>query len=130
MKNARYMRVDAGVRYWEDAEINGESKEDGSNVPFKNGGSWQPVIDLIDGRVVGWPEDTTASFHFKVCDAGNYYLLDADTNMIAEKLNGYVPDGLCHGDNGYGDYIIFNVDKYGKIDKYRLNIDDDEWVCV
>jgi hypothetical protein len=25
------------VRYWEDAEINGESSEDGSLVPFKSG---------------------------------------------------------------------------------------------
>lgn len=131
MKNvveiAKYIKVEAGVRYWEDSEINGITDEDGTLTPFRVGDSWCPVINLDAGEVVDWPKGMTASFHFKVCDAGDYYLLDSDKNVIASILNNYVPDGLCHGDRGYGDYIIFDVDENGEILKYRKNLDSSDW---
>lgn len=34
---AKYIKVLAGVRYWDDALIDGESDEGGANVPFKDG---------------------------------------------------------------------------------------------
>jgi len=127
MKNAKYLKVEANVRYWDDAEINGERDEGGENVPFKKGDVWLPTIDLINGSVIDWPLGIEAKIHFKICDAGSYYLLDEDKEVIASIINNYVPDGLCHGDRGYGDYIIFNVDSEGKIEGYKNLIDEDDW---
>jgi len=118
--NAMYIQVKADVRYWDDAEINGASDEKGESVPFKNGNTWEPLIRLEDGMVMNWPEGMTADFHFKVCDAGEYFLVDGGGNLIAKWSGYYVPnDFLCHGDNGYGDYIIFNVGANGLIEKWE-----------
>lgn len=127
MENARFLEVEAQVRYWEDAEVNGESNEDGDNVPFKRDSLWCPVIDLKAGKILDWPSGTVASFHFKVCDQGEYFLLDEDKNRIARSLGWYVPDDfLCHGDQGYGDYIIFDVSEDGSILKYKEPTPDPE----
>lgn len=126
--NYRFLKIEAGVRCWEDAEINGDTYEDGRSVPFKNGELWSPVIDLKAGIVVDWPDGVEAKFHFKVCDSGSYYLLDDNKNVLASIVNNYVPDGLCHGDIGYGDYIIFSVDGSGNISGFRDLINIDDWV--
>ncbi|MGL4638530.1 MAG: hypothetical protein ACRCVX_02210 [Shewanella sp.] len=122
-----FIKLDVNVRYWDDAEVNGQSSEDGSLVPLKEGDAWRPVINLEAGEILNWPQGTEASFHFKVCDAGSYYLLDENMEQIASIEQNYVPDGLCHGDVGYGDYIIFNVGADGKIVGYICWIDLDEW---
>ena len=124
--DAKFLQVNASVRYWDDASINGERSEDGENVPFKNGDVWNPLIDIDNGVVVDWPKGMTASFCFKVCDAGFYQLLDGSSNLLVEK-GGYVPSGLCHGDNGYGDYIIFNVNADGSIHNYKADLDCNDW---
>lgn len=85
------------------------------------------MIDIDNGLVVDWPEGVEASFHFKVCDAGSYYLLDSDKKIVASIFDNYVPDGLCHGDNGYGDYIIFSVNGNGEINKYSNKVNADDW---
>jgi len=123
----KYLKVEADVRYWDGATINGTSSEQGENVPFKNGATWEPVIDLDQGLVVNWPQGVIAYFHFKVCDLCDYHMLDENKKVIASRFNNYVPDGLCHGDKGYGDYIIFSVGADGKIDKYSKNIDLDDF---
>jgi hypothetical protein len=125
----KYLQVDVDPRYWEDAEVNGESDEEGSNVPFKTGSQWKPLIDLESGMVVDWPNGVTASFYFKVCDAGDYYLLDESKNVVATHNNYYVPNGLlCYGDNGFGDYIIFSVDESGKIIGYeKPDLEPEHW---
>lgn len=69
---AVYLKVDAGVRYWEDAEVNGVS--DSENPP-----------------------------------------------TIVEH-EGYVPSIMCPEDEGYGDYIIMNIDKNGFIQGWRKNL--------
>lgn len=127
MENAKYLQIEACVRYWEDAEINGESKEDGSNVPFKDGRLWRPIIDIESGYIIDWPIGTFAIFHFKVCDAGIYHLLNDKHQVIASRFDNYVPEGVCHGDEGYGDYIIFKVDENGFILGYKNKIDFDEF---
>lgn len=117
---AEYIEVSAGVRYWEDASVNGVDDDNGTLVPFRNGDSWCPVIRLSDGRVMDWPDGMTASIHYKVCDAGEYWLLDSDRQRVAKWGGYYVPDKfLCHGDNGYGDYIILKISASGVIDKWR-----------
>ena len=123
----RFLKVSAQVRYWDDAEINGDNDESGCNVPFKNGDLWEPIIDIENGFIVDWPVGTEAKFHFKVCDAGQYYLLDKDLVVKASILDGYVPNGLCHGDTGFGDYIILDVASDGKIKGYQNKVEASDW---
>ena len=118
---AVYLEVEAEVRYWEDATVNGQEDEAGTLIPFKFGAKWCPVIRLEDGKVISWPEGTTADIHYKVCDAGEYWLADED-GRIAKWAGFYVPsEFLCHGpdSNGYGDYIIFKVGPDGLIQGWR-----------
>lgn len=113
---AEYIEVCADVRYWEDASVNGVDDDSGTLIPFRKGDSWCPVIRLADGRVMDWPVGMAASIHYKVCDAGEYWLLDFELRRIAKWGGYYVPnDFLCHGDSGYGDYIIFKVGADGVI---------------
>lgn len=115
-----YIEVEAGVRYWEDATINGQEDTNGTLTPFRKGNDWCPVIRLSDGVIMDWPSGTTADVHFKVCDDGEYWLLDAQHQRIAKWAGYYVPDDfLCHGGNGYGDYIILKVDANGVIKNWR-----------
>jgi hypothetical protein len=119
---ARYLKVEAGVRYWEDASVNDTEDEDGSLIPFRSGDYWCPTIDLDAGVVEDWPADTTASIHYKVCDDGRYVLLDEGREEIV-ALNGYVPSILSPGGNGYGDYVIMQIDENGHIGGWRIELD-------
>ena len=122
--------VDARVRYWEDATVNGKYDDDGTLIPLRDGDSWKPSIDLQSGRIIGWPEGTTAEIHYKVCDDGDYWLADADGTKRMKWRKNYVPDALlCMGDQGYGDYIILGVGSDGQIAEWSFPvIDFDEWV--
>lgn len=112
---ANYIEVEAEVRYWEDATVNGQEDTDGTLMPFRFGDKWCPVIRLSDGWIVNWPKGTTADVHYKICDQGEYWLAN-DTGRVAKWQGYYVPDAfLCHGANGYGDYIIFKVGADGRI---------------
>ena len=113
---AAYIEVAAAVRYWEDATVNGAEDKTGDTIPFRVGDLWCPVFRLADGEAVGWPHGTTADAHYKVCDAGRYWLQDADRKRVALWRGDYVPDAfLCHGDRGYGDYIILTIDGTGMV---------------
>jgi hypothetical protein len=126
--NYTHLHVVAEARYWEDSSVNGHNDTEGTLIPFRDGETWRPVIRLEDGFLVGWPEGMTASIHYKVCDAGEYWLGD-ETTRSAKWRGDYVPDSfLCHGDEGFGDYIIFNVGADGKIEGYRKpSIDHGLW---
>lgn len=130
--NAHCIEVCAEVRYWEDARVNGADDNDGTLIPFRIGSLWKPLIRLADGYIIGWPEGTTASIHYKVADQGEYWLTDESQERIAKWKGDYVPDEfLCVGDNGYGDYIIFKVGADGKIAGWTLpDIVDKEWVLL
>jgi len=112
--------VSAEVRYWEDAEVNGvQDSEEGTLIPLKVGNLWKPTIELATGRVVGWPQGTTADIHYKVCDAGEYWLEDANGKRV--KWTGdYVPNNLLAiGGEGYGDYIILKISAEGIIEGWK-----------
>lgn len=119
--NAVKLTVDAEVRYWEDATVNGVEDEDGTLIPFRVGDSWSPSIDIDTGVICDWPQGTVASIHYKVCDAGVYSLLDAD-GVTLKHIEGYVPKILSPGGSGYGDYIIMNVDETGRIDNWHVDL--------
>lgn len=130
MKNAKFIEVSAEVRYWEDAYVN--SKEDvNGEIPLRNGILWEPVIDLENGKVQNWTDGVFASIHYKVCDQGQYWLLDENKQRIAKWKSHYVPDDiLCVGDEGYGDYIIFQVDATGKIVNWEKPVLlEKQWIC-
>lgn len=127
--DAKYLKVSAMVRYWEDATVNGMEDTHGDLIPFRKSDLWEPVIDLELGVIVDWPDGVTADIHYKVCDAGEYWLLDEFKNVTGKWSGEYVPNRfLCHGDNGYGDYIIMKVGADGKIDKYAApHISENDW---
>lgn len=115
MNLARFIELSAGVRYWEDAYLNGKEDSEGK-IPFRHNDRWCPVIDLKSGEIPDWPQGLTANIHYKVCDDGEYWLLDEHRARIAKWKDYYVPNKiLCVGDNGFGDYIIFKVGADGKI---------------
>lgn len=120
MQKATYIEVSAEVRYWEDATVNGVEDHGGTLIPLRKAGAWAPVIRLADGLVMDWPQGTTADIHYKVCDAGEYWLLDGERRRVAKWSGFYVLDDfLCHGDGGWGDYIILKVGSDGFIEKWR-----------
>lgn len=139
--DVRYLQVDAGVRYYEDADINGiedislyDCKGDGApNVPcvvkvkdkpesciYSDHYRWRPLIDVSNGQIVNWRKGTTADVHYKVCDDGVYYLLDNNKQQIIH-IESYVPALLDTYRDGYGDYIIFSVDTDGYIKDWKFN---------
>ena len=130
-RDVKYLRARCGVRYWEDATVNGERDNDGSRIPCREGtaedndglggGEWCPVIDLGTGRIEGWPEGTAASVHYKVCDQGTYDLLD-ERRAVVKSIDGYVPRMMCPGDNGCGDYVIMNIGPDGVIEHWRVDL--------
>jgi hypothetical protein len=120
--NVKYLKALCGVRYWEDAIVNGKEDEDGNMIPCRVGDCWSPLIDIESGKILNWKEGTLADIHYKVCDAGVYTLLDDNKDEIKES-DGYVPDCMCPEGNGYGDYVIMKVDKDGKIANWSFSLD-------
>ena len=118
--DAKYLIVEAEVRYWEDATVNDEEDELGTKIPCREGEAWCPVIDIDEGLIINWTSGIKANIHYKVCDAGFYELRQRDHKLIIRK-DGYVPSCLSPGGNGYGDYIIMNVDENGIIDKWKFD---------
>lgn len=114
-----HLHVEAEVRYWEDATVNGTEDADGTLIPLRNGDKWCPVIELQTGRVLNWPANVTADIHYKVCDQGEYWL-GTETQRTHKYKGHYVPDELlCVGDTGYGDYIILAVLDTGLIKDWQ-----------
>lgn len=132
MEKAIYLHVLADVRYWDDATVNGTIDAEGKLIPRRDGDTWRPVIRLADGQIMDWPEGTAADIHYKVCDAGEYFLADENHTRIAKYKDYYVPDDLlCVGDIGYGDYIIFKVGADGKIIFWQQPVlDEEEWDLI
>lgn len=130
-----YLRARCGVRYWEDATVNGERDSDGSRIRCRRGtaadndrlggGDWCPTIELATGRILDWPAGTTADIHYKVCDDGEYELLDADRNVV-KALDDYVPEIMCPGSPSYGDYVIMQIGPDGVIADWRVDLSDFE----
>lgn len=117
------LHVEAGVRYWGDAEINGEpDTENGNNIPCKEGDTWNPIIDLQTGQILNWEQGKKADVHYKVCDNGSYFLKDAEGNTVLSIEQDYVPSILCPKEAGYGDYIIMDIDENGFIQDWEADL--------
>lgn len=129
---ATHIEVEAEVRYWEDATVDGVEDSDGTLIPGRDGDLWKIRLGLADGRIDGWPDGVAASIHYKVCDQGEYWLTDRDGKRIAKWKGHYVPnDFLCHGDRGFGDYIIMEIAGGGRVAGYeRPRVTDEEWAPI
>ena len=114
----KYLKVDAGVRYWDDATINGIVDTNGDLIPLRVGDRWVIVIDVETGIIKNWPTGTVADVHYKVCDDGIYHLIDENWNTIIIK-EGYVPKILDLYRDSYGDYIIMKIDSTGMIKEWK-----------
>lgn len=129
----RYLKVRAGVRYWEDGTVNGVEDADGSRIPCRDdkpndslgGGNWCPIIDMKTGKIENWPQGTTADIHYKVCDDGEYELLDPDGSSL-RKIDGYVIGMMCPEGEGYGDYIIMKIAEDGTIENWKVDLSEFE----
>lgn len=118
----RYLRAECGVRYWEDATVNGVEDTEGNLIPLRDGDAWAPTIDLTTGKIDGWPQGTTADIHYKVCDEGTYTLLGPDRSPV-QGVNGYVIPMMCPEENGFGDYVIMKVAEDGTIANWKVDLD-------
>lgn len=116
--DAKILKVSAGVRYWEDARVNGVEDEEGDLIPCRNDDCWEPEIDIDAGQIINWKQGVTADIHYKVCDDGKYKVYDSDGNLVLQKEY-YVPELMCPADKGYGDYIIMKVDENGFIQGWK-----------
>lgn len=120
---AKYLLAEVGVRYWEDAIVNGEEDEKGTLIPCRDGKYWMPLIDIDKGVVTNWVKGYTASIHYKCCDDGLYTLYD-DYKRDITFIKGYVPKIMCPKRNGYGDYVIMDIDCNGKIENWKADLSD------
>lgn len=129
LEQATHIEVEAAVRYWEDATVNGVEDSNGSRIPGRSGEVWHARIQLLDGIVEEWPAGTEADIHYKVCDQGEYWLADAAGCRIAKWRGYHVPNAfLCHGDEGFGDYIIMSIAGGGGIEGYVMPlIEPKQW---
>ncbi len=121
--DVKYLLAEVGARYWEDATVNGEEDTEGSLIPCRDGEYWKPLIDIESGVIVNWGKGKVANVHYKVCDDGVYRLLDENKQEI-EVIEGYVPNIMCPEGDGYGDYVIMNIDENGKIDNWQVNLSE------
>lgn len=117
--NIKTLKVEAEIRYWEDGTVDDVEDEGGILIPCRIGEMWCPIIDVDSGSIKNWTKGIVAKIHYKVCDAGSYYLQDADGKTILSIENGYVPKIMCPKENGFGDYIIMDIDKDGKIAEWN-----------
>lgn len=111
------------VRYYEDATVNGIEDIEGNLIPCKEGNLWCPIIHFDSGIICNWKEGVEAKIHYKVCDEGNYYLQDDEGNTVLSIEENYVPEIMCPNGQGYGDYIIMDVDKNGQIANWNPTLD-------
>ena len=125
LKEVTTLVVDAQVRYWEDTNVNGKEDTNGTEIPCRVNDCWCPIIDLETGKITNWDIGKTAKVHYKVCDAGIYTLLDSNGDKVV-KIDGYVPKILCPTKAGFGDYIIMNIDEFGKIANWTVRLEDFE----
>jgi len=117
------LRAKLEPRYWEDASVGGiREADEAPTIPLRDGRFWRLDIDLATGRIAGWPPGVCAKTHYKVCDAGVYSLLDPSGEEVARK-EGYVPSMLSPIEDGFGDYVILDIDGDGVIAGWSVDLD-------
>lgn len=121
--DVKYLAIAAGIRYAEDVTINGKPCERLTDMPLNDGEYWKAFINVDTGIIDAWPAGVKAEIHAKVCDDGQYSLLDCDRKEI-KTVEGYVLDCLAINGPGYGDYIIISIDESGKIKNWKPKFEE------
>ena len=117
-----HLKAFMDVRYWEDAEVDGVDESDEEPlIPFYSPNGWQIFVDLETGKIDGWPKGVTAKTHYKVADAGIYSLLNAAGEVVVER-DWYVPSMLYPNADGFGDYVILNINEDGIIKDWKVDL--------
>ena len=113
------LRVNVAVRYDEEDMPN--------DYPFRCGSNWDVLIDVDSGQIQDWPEGVEPlSFDMKVCDCGNYTLLDADGNSVMSIDQSYVPNKLVPGE--WGDYIALKINEVGMIENWPGDLTEENFL--
>jgi hypothetical protein len=113
----KILSVRAEVRYWEDGSL-------GEQMPCKKEDLWCPEIEIETGKILNWEQGKKADVHYKVCDCCGWDLINENREIVFSVENEYVPNSLSPKENGYGDYIIMDIDENGIIKDWNFNADD------
>lgn len=127
-KEVRYLEAIVGVDHWDESMVNGkQDDQDDPLMPLNiDCNVWIIMIDLETGQIENWPVGTTANINYKVRDDGVYTLYDENRNDVLKQFERYVPSCLCPKANGYGDYVIMDIDEQGYIKDFSFNAEDFE----
>lgn len=111
------IHIEAGVRYAEDASVNGEDESDDTpQMPclIKNddGWLWKLDIDIKTGHIINWKNGIVAKSWYKVCDECKIIC----GNKVYDE---YVPNFLSPDENGYGDYMYMTISEDGYIKNWN-----------
>lgn len=119
--DATTILVNANVKYW-DGEINGMADHTKTPrmpcvVKGDKGYRWMPIIDIETGQIRNWRAGTTAEIHYRVYDGFACKIIDekGDVPCDIKDYEGYVLDFMCPKEDGYGDYIVMDIDENGYI---------------
>jgi hypothetical protein len=123
----KILKCKLGVRYWENSTIDGIEDVNGDLIPGRMGDYWCPEINVQIGQIINWEMGKVADIHYKVCDDGEYELLD-DRGYVIVSNDSYVPDCLSPKAEGYGDYVIMNVNEEGLIERFVDNYNETKLV--
>lgn len=123
--NVKTLHTKVYPRFIEDASVNGYHElESDPKMPFLKFDDqikdyfWEVNIDIDKGQIIDWPQKTIASVYYKVCDEGSYELYDEKDKLIS-SMDGYVPSIMYPKAEGYGDYIIMDIDENGFIQDWN-----------
>ena len=127
--------VSCQPRYWNDSEVNGREdidfiitrgdgqpqipcaekiKDESEKCLYSDHWAWRPIIDVETGQITNWDEQVDAYVHYKVCDEFECIFQD-ENGLIITAYDGYVPPFMYPKREGYGDYIILDIDECGYI---------------
>ena len=123
MNTYKYLEFIVDPRYWEDGFVNDTQDNEGT-IPLREGESWHIVIEIESGLVIGWPKGIHAEVCYKVCDAGEYWLLNDKKERILKWHSGYAPFSFFKET----DYIRLNINGNGIIEDWSPNdIQIEKW---
>ena len=81
-------------------------------------------IEIETGKILNWRQGVKAEIHYKVCDCCGWELKDENGGVVFDADDGYVPSTLAPKEDGYGDYIIMDIDENGVIADWNFDIED------
>lgn len=134
--------VSCQPRYWNDSEVNGKEdidfittrgeglphipcaeqiKDEPDNCIYSDHWAWRPVINVETGQIINWDEQVSAYIHYKVCDEFECIFQD-EKGLIITQYDGYVPPFMYPKREGFGDYIILDIDELGYIQHWDENL--------